>query len=269
MTATTNPLLRKNKLPGQTFRLPSRGKFYKLGELDEEVVDGEVVMFPMTTIDDIYMKSPDMLYQGTAIEKVISRCCPQVRHPKELLSIDIDYILVCLRKISYGQYIPIKYNHACTEKSEDHEYNIPVDHFILNSKEITEDHFGSFLLTVSSGEKIQLKPPTFNEIVQLEQVNIDKIKYDEFINHIFAQLCALIESVDGHTVKPDIMEWLKETPPEVWNEIRDKVSRLTQWGPEFTYDIKCKDCGKSVKLTTPLNPVAFFTLPSSQKTVQE
>ena len=96
-----NPLLdRLNRMPGETIRLPSLGQFYEHGELEEGVVNGEIVLNPMTMTDEIMMKSPDMLFQGTAIERVFQRCSPQIKKPLDLLSSDVDFILTHLRKIS-------------------------------------------------------------------------------------------------------------------------------------------------------------------------
>ncbi len=102
MTNTENPLLAKIKLPGQRFRLPSRGLFYTDGELHEEVVDGEVEVFSMTTIDEIALRSPEFLFTGEAIERVFNRCIPDIIKPLRLLSKDVDFMLACLRIVSYG-----------------------------------------------------------------------------------------------------------------------------------------------------------------------
>src|ERR1700752_4066346 len=106
-----NPLIKKISkiIQGNTIRLPSKGVFYKSNELDPEVKDGEIVLYPMTTLDEIIIRTPDMLFQGTAIEKIISRCAPQVKKPLELFAKDVDYILVMLRKLSYGDDIIIKF----------------------------------------------------------------------------------------------------------------------------------------------------------------
>ncbi len=97
-----NPLLQKLKLPGKRFRLPSRGLFYSNGEIDESVQDGEVEVFSMTTIDEVTLRSPEFLFTGEAIERVFRRCIPDILKPLELLSKDVDFLLACLRIVSYG-----------------------------------------------------------------------------------------------------------------------------------------------------------------------
>lgn len=261
-----NPLLKNKRIPSQTFRIPSRGLFYKNGELDGEVSDGEILINPMTTQDDIYMKTPDMLYQGTAVTTVLSRCCPQILKPAELLTIDVDYILTCLRKISYGAYITITFNHGCKDNAEDHEYNISTDHLLTNTKELTNEFHEKYNLTISSGELVKLKPPTFGELLKLNQIRTDTMKVEEMIDHTFNAYTFLIESVDGCVDKEHILEWLKNTNIGVLDEIVNHIEVISDWGTDFTHKIKCKDCGETIDLPMPVNPVTFFTLPSNQKT---
>ena len=82
---TENPLLSKVRMPGETYRLPSNDLFYHNDELDPSVRDGEVHVYPMTAVDEIIMKSPDMLFSGKAVEEVFLRCVPQIKKPMELL----------------------------------------------------------------------------------------------------------------------------------------------------------------------------------------
>ena len=103
-----NPLLKKIQLPGTRFRLPSRGIFYTDGELDESVVDGEIEIFSMTTVDEIALRSPEMLFNGQAIERVFKRCIPDIKKPLKLLSKDVDFILACLRVVSYGNVYTLR-----------------------------------------------------------------------------------------------------------------------------------------------------------------
>lgn len=104
----SNPLLeRKNKMPPETFRMPSMGKLYRNGEIDANVTNGEVIIYPMTTVDEITMRSPDMIFQGTAVEKVFLRCIPEIHKPMDMLANDVDYLLVCLRMITYGDNLEI------------------------------------------------------------------------------------------------------------------------------------------------------------------
>lgn len=130
MTERNNPLLDKIKLPGRKFRLPSRGLFYTGGEIDENTVDGEVEVFSMTAIDEINLRTPDLLFSGEAIERVFTRCIPQIHKPLDLIGKDVDFLLSCLRVVSYGNEIEI--NHQCPECLEEANIKIKreVDKFL-------------------------------------------------------------------------------------------------------------------------------------------
>ena len=111
-----NPLLKKIQLPGKKFRLPSRGLFYVNGELSDAVQDGELEVFSMATIDEVTLRSPEFLFSGEAIERVFKRCIPDVNEPLKLLSKDVDFLLACLRVVSYGNSYSI--NTRCPECEE-------------------------------------------------------------------------------------------------------------------------------------------------------
>ena len=108
---TKNPLIERSRIPGEIHRLPSRGIFYTNGELDGSVRDGELQIFPMTLIDEITMKSPDLLFSGDAVKQVLGRCVPQVLKPGQLLSKDVDFLMLVIRKASYGD-LEINYKHT-------------------------------------------------------------------------------------------------------------------------------------------------------------
>jgi hypothetical protein len=42
------------------------------------------------------------MYSGESIDRVFKRCVPEILKPLELLSRDVDFVLACLRVISYG-----------------------------------------------------------------------------------------------------------------------------------------------------------------------
>ena len=111
----TNPLLEKIKLPGKIYQLPSRGLFYKSDEINGTVQDAEVHIHGMTAIDEINLKNPDMLFSGKALEVVCKNCIPDINSPMEMLSRDVDAILLFLRIVSYGPSFEIEVTHTCKD----------------------------------------------------------------------------------------------------------------------------------------------------------
>lgn len=274
-----NPLLaRLSKLPGSSIRLPSRGIFYKNGELDEEVIDGEVVVFQMTATDDVLMKSPDMLYQGTAIDSVIRRCIPQIKKPMDLLIGDIDFILTQLRRLSYGSHIPVEYACPCTKDAKElarrqsageNTYSIPLDAFIQSSKELSVSDFNkNYKIVLSNKQSVVLRPLRFCDFIKIQQMN-DSEKFTEaskIEDFLAAHYTAFTQSVDDIADQELIHEWYKHLPREDSEQIQDKLADAGTWGIDFKYSVTCTHCKKATELTTQLNPLYFFLLPSNHKT---
>ena len=262
-----NPLLEKlkKKIPGESFRLPSRGLFYTNGELDPEVEEGEVVIYPMTTVDELVMRSPDMLFQGTAITQVIGRCVPQVLKPERLIASDVDFILTALRRVSYGPLLPIA--HKCPKcEAPEKEFNLSIDHFIRSSKEITREQYDAMSVVVDD-YTVRLKPCVFEEMIKILQRSNDDMSSAEKISEwIDASLLAIIRSVDGIKDRELISEWLHKLPRQMKDDLSAEVENINQWGVEFSYEVPCETCGFKNNIKSSLNPTSFFTLPSSPKT---
>lgn len=263
MPPQSNPLLDKVRLPGETFTLPSRGLFYNNGELDDSVNNGEIYMFPMVTLDEIAFKTPDKLYSGTAITEVITRCVPSVKKPLELLTKDIDFILVCLRRLSYGDTISITSTHTC-EGAKEHDYDVSMTQFVNNNKPLDPTVVGEkFTMTMENGQVVKLSPPRFKDVLKFYQIaasnndDADKLN-DELNTSLFESIAGLIESVDGTTNKQHITEWAQAVPVMYVRRINEKIDELSDWGPTFDTELKCKDCGKAFTVNTPINPLAFF-----------
>jgi len=275
----SNPLIaRLNKIPGVTVRLPSRGLFYTNGELDDEVEDGEVILYPLTATDELILRSPDMLYQGTVVSAVFARCVPQAKQPLELLVGDVDFILTNLRKISYGSYIPIRYMCDCVKTNEEKErihtagedeYLVPVDHFIQNTKELNPKDFNKmFKVTLKNGQEVTTQPIRFSDFIKLNQVLEKDLEDLDYVReYVVDNLAAITLKVDDITDKELIREWYKVLPRSEVERIKHKLNNWSQWGIEFKYSINCKQCNKVKELTHHLNPVYFFTLPSSPETL--
>ena len=196
----------------------------------------------------------------------------------ELLVGDVDYILTQLRKISYGTHIPVNYECECAENEEDqkkrteaggNEYLVPVDHFILNTKELTVKDFNkNFKVDLRNGQHVTLQPVRFSDFVKIQHMeDPNQMKDIEDVKEYVAiNFAAITAAVDEITNKDDIKEWYKELPRLETERIKNKLTSVGEWGMEFKYSIVCKACKEKKELKTQLNPMYFFMLPSSPET---
>jgi hypothetical protein len=260
-TQKINPLLDRIRLPGETFKLPSLALFYKNGELDDSVVDGEIHVFPMTTIDEIILKTPDRLLDGKAIYEVFSRCIPQVKNAGALLSKDVDYLLACLRLVTYGPEMEINFTHTC-ENAKENSYMVAIRPLLQKAKPIDPTTVGSsFKHILPNGQVVKFRPPLFASVIQLSQA-IDfapsDISSEEYGKLVIRTLANMIESVDEITDPELIFDWLVALSSGWVRGISDAVKDVSDWGVNFKTPLVCKDCGKPVEVEISTNPLTFF-----------
>ncbi len=257
--SNTNSLVERIRIPGETFRLPSSGVFYEPGILSENVKDGEVYIFPMTAIDEIALKTPDLLFSGEAVCQIFNRCIPDILQPKKLLAKDVDFLLICLKKLSYGEQMEMTYKHSCKE-AKDHSYMVPVDQFIKKSKRIDPSRIvNDFTITLTNSQIVCMVPISFDGYITLMQVEDKDASLEQQVKRLCFSISKVIKSVDNVTDKEEIQKWLCKIPPMLMKQITDCIEKTTLWGPDFMASIKCKDCGQEVQVQAPLNPLAFFT----------
>lgn len=261
---SSNPLLDKLRIPGATYRLPSQGIFYTNGELDPSVKNGEVEVYPMTAMDEIIISTPDKLLSGKAITEVFSRCIPQILKPSQLLSKDVDYLMCCLRLVTFGDTITVNYHHSC-EGAKSHEYTVNILPIVRAAKQIDPTTVSSsFTLTMPNGQVVILNPLRYDAVIKLYELTAmmkdeDQLTDQEAKELVVGSLTNIIQSVDGTTDKKMIEEWVMGIPLGWKKQIQRSAQTTNEWGVDLKETKQCQDCGQDIVLEVAANPVSFFT----------
>ncbi len=270
-TPSKNPLLERIVIPGETFRLPSGGLFYTNGEIDSTVRNGEIQVNALTALDEIVMKSPDKIINGKSVTDVLTKCMPQINNAGQLFAKDVDYLILCLRKVTYGDNVDVNYTHNC-EGAKVHTYTTSVSTFINSAKQIDPTTINSlYTITMPNGQVVKLHPVRFDDIMNMMQANSMTMSDDSIENiqrELFKTVVSVIASVDDTTETSMIMEWASKIPTTWFSKISDAIDNSSDWGPTTEFVTKCQDCGQEVTISVPLNPLVFFTQSSAQETVK-
>lgn len=259
--AEVNPLLERVYMPGETFTLPSCGLFYKDGELSSDVVNGEITINPMTAYDEIVIRTPDLLFSGKAIDIICERCVPQILKPQQLLAKDVDFILLTLRKVTYGDKMEVERKHDCNE-AQDHSYIIDVNEMIRRSKRIDPTTLTKkYTVTLPNDQVVELNPARYGDVIKMFQ-DFDPNK--EFTaereeESLIDSVLSVISSVDGIERKDFIAQWLRKINSQWTKKLSDAIHQTADWGPSFETTVVCKDCGEEYTIEVPANPVSFFS----------
>lgn len=115
----TNPLSKHYRQPALYIKLPSGGQYWAENAL-EIPVSGEIPVYPMTTKDEIALKTPDALMNGEGMVSVIQSCCPNIKDAWKMPAIDVDYVMIAIRIASYGP--EMKFDAVCPKCEETNSY---------------------------------------------------------------------------------------------------------------------------------------------------
>lgn len=257
-----NTLLTKLKhLPPEYHRLPSGGLLYKNNELNDNVKNGEIEFYPYTAIDELDMKSPDLMLDGRAITRVLNRCVPGIRKPLDLYVRDLDFIMMALRKASYGDTYEISYVHDC-EHAKRHDYKISLTK-LMNKAKFIDPSTLSNMYTVTVGTDdisytVNLRPLRAKHAIDILQHFDKELTDEERKMNLFSIFMFSINDVDGITDTKSILEWLGQIPIMWLDPINTRIEEISNWGVSPEVDEVCQDCGAPIKLIVQVNPLTFF-----------
>lgn len=110
-----NPLQNFLRQPKFKITLPSRGKWYPPNSCNHR--NGEVSVYAMTAADDTRFKSNDVLMNGSTVVELIRSCIPDIKDPDQMPTVDLDAVLLSIRRASYGDSITLTVPVPNTEKT--------------------------------------------------------------------------------------------------------------------------------------------------------
>ena len=271
-----NPLSQFFRQPSIHIRLPSGGKFYPTGAINMPP-NGELPVLPMTAVDEITYRTPDALFNGSALVSVIKSCIPSIRDPWVMPSTDIDAVLIAIRIASFGHGMDI--DTTCPKCK--HTEEITLDLRAINDQIQPGDYDKS--LTVGNLEfyfqPINYKDVNQNNQVQFEQqqalriVNSDDIEESVKIEQLnrsmrvineltlktIAQSISTIKTPDALVTEIEyIFEFLNNCDSKLFAQLRDHVIALKQASEIKPIDLSCSECSNKYTQPYTLDMTSFF-----------
>lgn len=273
---STNPLSKHFRTPSVYMKLPSGGKYWEEGSL-ELTVAGELAVLPMTSRDEILLRTPDALMNGESVTQVMQSCCPGIINAWKMPSIDVDAVLIAIRVASYGNEMAI--TGICPACNESNEYDVPLNTVLAGIKA------PGYNAIVSHDLKIKLKPLAyfsvnavsqlaFEEQQMLKFIADDTITGDERKRLFTANLNKLVDinlrSITDSTEYIELADGTRVYNPEHIKEFYDKAERtligvikaelasIKEQADIKPVDVTCNECGHQSKLALQFDYASFF-----------
>ena len=195
------------KFPTEVVELPSKGYFYPK---DSPLASGKVEMRYMTAREEDILTSPNLLKQGTAVDKLLEALIVDKKvNLDDILIGDKNSIIVAARILGYGK----QYEFTTLDENGE-EVNVTVDLTTLNDKEIDftdlTEGVNEFSFTLPNSERtITLKFLTHKDEKELEsEATALKKVSSSIVKTMTSRMKRIIASVDGNSEKQHINEFV-------------------------------------------------------------
>lgn len=275
MSDINNPLKQYFRRPAIYLKLPSGGKGYPPGSLTMPET-GELPVYPMTAIDEITAKTPDALFNGTAIYELIKSCVPDMKDPWSVSSVDLDATLVAIRAAAGSNSMEVE--STCPACSNVSAYGLDLISLLGNIRA------GDYDTELVIGDlAFKFRPLVFKEMneanmgmfeaqkilaaVEIEQDEENKAKLTQralqditnLTIKILAKTIVYIRTPNTVVDQKDyILDFLTNCDKITFNTIRDHNGQLRSASELKPFDIKCINCNNEYKQPFTLNVTDFF-----------
>jgi hypothetical protein len=272
-----NPLQKYFRQPAIYVKLPSEGKFYPPGTLDMPA-NGELPVYPMSALDEIITRTPDALFNGSAVIQLFQSCVPNIKDAWAVPQIDVDMLLTAIRIASYGHEMEMAT--TCPKCNEAQDYALDLREVIdqyrapdykssikVSDMEIYFRPLTYYQVNETSKSQFQqqkmIQASTTNEeladedrIAAMSQAltEITKMTMENLSDSI-----AVIKTADALVDNPEhIKEFIANADSKIFARIREHLSTIREGTEMKPLKIKCKECEHEYEQPFTLDMSNFF-----------
>lgn len=273
---SNNPLKQYFRQPSIYIRLPSNGQFYPEGTLDMPA-NGEIPVLPMTAIDEVTYRTPDALFNGSAVISVVESCVPNIKDAWAIPAMDVDTILVGIRVASYGHDMEI--GTKCPACQNEANYNVDL-RLVLDQIKVP-NYAGS----LKHGDlEFYFRPMNYKNLNDNNQLQFDEQKMLSMIPDqdipetdkltaisnalkkitsitvaALSQSIGAVKTPTALVTEPEfIKELLENCDRQVFNNIRDHIIELKTMSELQPLKIACAECKHEYNQNITLDMTSFF-----------
>lgn len=270
-----NPLKQYFRRPAIYVKLPSGGRFYDSSTIDMPE-NMELPIYPMTAIDEITARTPDALFNGSAVAEIIKSCVPSIKDPWKVNSIDLDALLIAIRVASTGDNMDV--GSECPACKNEAKYSVNLVALLAESVNI---NYESTLQIRDLEIKFQPLPYSETNKNNMAQYEIQKMlalletyedneekqkqtkkaldHLNELSNKIIASTIEYIKTPETMvTNKEYIIDFLKNCDKRANDAIREKSIDLKNKNQLKPLHLKCMNCQHEYDQALILNITDFF-----------
>jgi len=271
-----NPLRQFFRRPAVHITLPSGGDSYTPEDIEWPAESKELPVYPMTAIDEITTKTPDALFNGSAIVEIIKSCVPAIKNPWALLSTDLDTVLISIKAAGGQETIDVESKCSKCETEATYGINLQIllqslqagDYHLpmklqdleiyfapLNYKGMNDAALAQFDIQAKYKNLVDMQDE--QERIKESQnalVDITKLTMD-----ILSRTITKVVTPEGEVTEQEhIHDFLKNADTKTYESIRDHNANLREKSTIKPLTITCAECEHVYEQPFTLNASDFF-----------
>jgi hypothetical protein len=275
-----NPLSKYFRQPAIYLRLPSDGRYWPEGTLDLPL-NSEIPVYPLTTKDEIILRTPDALLNGSGVVEVIQSCCPNIKDAWHTPSVDVDAILIAIRVASFGEKMDSETKCPHCEESNNHEVDLPgmlskiicptyskVNIDELQFKLKPQPFFGknneNAIDYAEQRIRQALEQPDIDAEVRTAEITKSIERLIEISINTIVDSIEYIELPSGEIVnnKEHILHFFQNTDRSIINRLQAELGKINQEGALEPIIVHCGGCNKEYGIPLVFDYSNFFVVGS-------
>jgi len=283
MTDTSPNLKKYYRAPGLTIGLPTKGKYLPPQSITVNQ-EGGINVYPMRMADEMMLKNPDALMNGSAIQALFESCVPDIKTPALISAPDIDVLLLAIRVATYGRIMELETTCPNCEKDLAFDCNLP--NMLSSIRDCSEDN----ILRLSDDLTVEVRPlnvadisflnrKIFDEERRLQQIDLSpdltEDQRTQQRNALFKRMSSLQSDMLAHTIvsintpegvvtdSAEMIDFIANAPAPWLKIIDTKQKSLSEGGMEKTVAAHCSYCEHDWRTMVDFDPTSFFEQNSS------
>jgi len=272
-----NPLAGHFRQPAIYLTLPSQGRWWGENALDMPA-NRELPIYPMSTKDEITLRTPDALLNGQGLIDVIQSCCPSIKNAWSMPSVDVDSVLIAIRIATYGN--SMSFDSKCPHCGEDNTHDVDL------GKPLSSLQCPDYSKLMHYKDlKIKFKPQHYFSVNKSNMMEFEEQKIMSLLNatdmdpeekskqltdsmgRLFdfgitscTQSTEYIELDDGTRVTDEefIKEFYKNAESAVITQLQKQVADFASQAKPDGLNLGCQECVKEYKVDLTFDYSNFF-----------
>lgn len=273
---SSNPLSNFFRQPAVHLKLPSQGKYWKEDALNMPMTN-EIPVYPMTTRDEITLRTPDALLNGSGVVDLIESCCPNITDAWGAPSIDIDSLIIAIRIASYGS--TMDFDNKCPHCGEENTHQLDLNAILDNIttpdyqtpikyKNLTFKLKPQHYFSVNASNKYNFEEQQILKTIDSIEDEDEKLKlFNEQLKRIADMTIDIISNSTEYIITPDgikvtdsdhIREFYERSQSAVVNLVRNKLNEIAKQGEIPRPTVVCGSCSKEYQISLTFDYASFF-----------